>query len=201
MTYASFDAILFPTDISYGSAGGPEFKTELMELGGGEVQGTMRQPIHRARWNVAYGVKTDADLDALMTFFTCRRGMAAGFYFEDPLDHRNEQQSIGTGNGANRSFTIPLSKTYVSGVVTRTRTNLFISEASLEVFVGGVAGAGYEYFPATHSLLLDVAPGNGVAVAVSYDFWIKARFDSDYLTRVLADYLAGSAQVPIRELV
>lgn len=82
--YLPFDDVTFPTDISYGSAGGPEYATEITALPGGAEQATPRRAESRERWNIAYGVKHEDDVDKLMRFFMCRRGRAAGFWFEVP---------------------------------------------------------------------------------------------------------------------
>ena len=82
--YLSFDEVTFPQDISYGSAGGPEYETEITELPGGAEQATPRRADARERWNIAYGVKHEDDVDKLMRFFMCRRGRAAGFWFVVP---------------------------------------------------------------------------------------------------------------------
>lgn len=79
-----FDPVTFPTDISFGSSGGPAFETELVELGGGMEVVNARSALPKERWDVVYGVKSEADVDLLMRFFLCRRGKAGGFYFVVP---------------------------------------------------------------------------------------------------------------------
>lgn len=82
--YVAFDDVTFPEDISYGSAGGPEYETEITELGGGTEKAYQRRSVARERWNIAYGVKQEDDVGALLNFFMCRRGRAAGFWFVVP---------------------------------------------------------------------------------------------------------------------
>jgi uncharacterized protein (TIGR02217 family) len=204
----AFDPVLFPTDISYGSAGGPEFLTELTELGGGTERGIARRTESKERWNIAYGVKREEDVDALMQFFYARRGRAAGFYFQIPND-RIENQSLGFGDGSTMSFDIPLSRSYVSGrTVSRTRI-WFVDHESIEVTVDGVlcsneSGGAFPYSLNTDGSTLtftDDAPPEGAPILVSFDFAIKARFDTDYLSSRLEDYMAEAVEVPIVEIV
>jgi hypothetical protein len=82
--FAPFDDVTFPEDISYGSAGGPEYVTEIVTLGGGAEMATSRRPDAQERWNVAYGVRDETALDRVISFFMCRRGRAAGFWFVVP---------------------------------------------------------------------------------------------------------------------
>ena len=91
------DEAVFPTDISYGSSGGPEFSTEVVVLGDGSERRNQRWEQPRSRWNVAYGVKAAEQLDALMTFFWARQGRARGFLFFDHRDHSVFLQSLGVG--------------------------------------------------------------------------------------------------------
>ena len=51
----------FPTDISYGSAGGPEYSTDIIVTQGGYEQRNINWAASRARYNVAYGVRTHLD--------------------------------------------------------------------------------------------------------------------------------------------
>lgn len=82
--FNAYDNVTFPTNISSGSSGGPEYLTEITELGGGNEQPTSRQDVPKERWNVAYGVRSQEDVDELMRFFMCRRGRAGAFNFVVP---------------------------------------------------------------------------------------------------------------------
>lgn len=82
--FNAYDNVTFPTNISFGSSGGPEYQTEITELGGGVEQPTSRQSSAKERWNVAYGVKSQQDVDVLMRFFMCRRGRVGSFNFVVP---------------------------------------------------------------------------------------------------------------------
>ena len=104
----SFAETRFPADISYGSAGGPEFSTDIIVTHSGHEQRNSNWIMARARYNVAYGVKTKEQLAELITFFRARKGQAEGFRYKDWTDFEAIGQVLGTGNGSNKDF--PLIK-------------------------------------------------------------------------------------------
>lgn len=90
----------FPTDISYGSSGGPEYATDIVVSQNGHEQRNINWSEARARYNVAHGVKTKAQLDTLIAFFRARKGRAYGFRFKDWTDYKVIDQPIATANAA-----------------------------------------------------------------------------------------------------
>ena len=116
-----FHEVSFPTDISYGSVGGPGFMTNIIELDSGAEQRIARWNQARHKYNVAYGVKSYEQLYNLIDFYIARRGVANGFRFKDFTDctsvpgdgYATElggtattalDQLIGVGNGTTEHF-------------------------------------------------------------------------------------------------
>lgn len=82
----AFDEILFPTNISYGSGGGPGFRSIVQEWhDGGELRISQWQ-LPRRTWNVTNNVRTRSRAAALLDFYRARGGPENGFRFEDWLD-------------------------------------------------------------------------------------------------------------------
>ena len=50
----AFIEVRFPTDIAYGSAGGPEYSTDIVITQGGYEQRNVNWSQARARYNVAH---------------------------------------------------------------------------------------------------------------------------------------------------
>ena len=77
----------FPDDISYGSKGGPMFNTTIIRLKSGHEQRNInwQYPLHM--YDVAYGVKTQAQMASLRTFFMAMFGQAHTFRFKDWHDY------------------------------------------------------------------------------------------------------------------
>lgn len=109
---SDFHDVLFPPDISYGSSGGPKFKTSIWEADSGFEARVSHWPKTRAEYDVSHGVKSQAQAEALTTFFMNRRGRAYGFRFKDFNDYKLENQTLGSGDYATSVF--QLSKDYTS---------------------------------------------------------------------------------------
>ena len=107
----SFYETRFPTEISYGSAGGPRWKTDVIVVDSGRDQRNQRWSNTRHEYDVAYGVKTQADLKSLIEFFMEMRGRAYGFRYKDPLFNSVTDEAL-TPDG---SPTIQLIKTFGNG--------------------------------------------------------------------------------------
>ncbi|USN14234.1 hypothetical protein KABACHOK_04010 [Brevundimonas phage vB_BpoS-Kabachok] len=101
---SDFHDILFPPDISYGSSGGPKFKTSVWEADSGFEARVDHWPETRAEYDVSHGVKSQAQAEALTTFFMNRCGRAYGFRFKDFNDYRLENVTLGQGDYATHVY-------------------------------------------------------------------------------------------------
>lgn len=133
---AGFHEVQFPTDISYGSAGGPGYQTEIVVVDSGAEERISRWANPRRRYNVAYGIRSHVNLHAMTRFYIARRGAENGFRFKDWLDYTTSGTGISApspfderlqrvvdggvdGNGTATAF--QLVKRYTSGLTTRIR--------------------------------------------------------------------------------
>ncbi len=82
----SFYETLFPTDISYGSSGGPGFATTIVGLDTGAEQRVSRWSKARRKFDIAYGVKTYSQLQSVIEFYMSVKGAAYGFRYKDWTD-------------------------------------------------------------------------------------------------------------------
>jgi len=205
-----FHDILFPLDIAMKSAGGPERRTEIVSFGSGREQRNARWAHSRRRYDAGYGVKTLAELQAVVAFFEERRGQLYGFRWRDRLDHSSAisgapasplDQGIGIGNGSTASFA--LQKTYGVGFAPYQRPISKPVAGSVRVAVAGSeVGAftcdvtsGVVTFPAGH------IPPPGAAVTAGFLFDVPVRFDTDYLEVDLAAFAAGAIpKIPVVEI-
>lgn len=191
----------FPADIAYGSAGGPEYSTDIVVTHGGYEQRNTNWSQARAKYNVAHGVKTQSQLDALIGFFRARKGRADGFRFKDWSDYKAIAQAIGTGNGTNKIF--QLVKTYNSGSIVETRTITKPIASTLAVYVNAVlqAGSAYTLDSATGKITFVTAPANAAVVTADFEFDVPVRFDTDRLSATLDSYGVNSwNDIPLVEV-
>lgn len=86
----------FPDDISYGSKGGPKFSTTIIQLKSGHEQRNINwlYPLHM--YDVSYGVKTQAQMASLRTFFMGMFGQAHTFRFKDWHDYTTHTDGVST---------------------------------------------------------------------------------------------------------
>ncbi len=118
----AFHEVRFPDNISRGARGGPERRTQIVELASGDEERNASWANSRRRYDVAYGIRRADDLAAVVAFFEARNGRLHGFRFKDWGDHKSclpsgtpspTDQTIGTGDGTTTAF--QLVKHYASG--------------------------------------------------------------------------------------
>ena len=100
----------FPDDISYGSKGGPSWNTSVITLNSGYEKRNKNWTNARYSYDVAYGIKTQAELLALVDYFNRVGGKADGFRFKDHADFSVANEAL-VPDG---SPTAQLIKTYGS---------------------------------------------------------------------------------------
>jgi len=209
----AFHETLFPLDIALGAAGGPERATEIVTTLTGREERNTRLAHSRRRWDAGYGVKSLAQLSAVVAFFEERRGRLFGFRWRDRLDHASAapgaavtpfDQALGAGDGAHTAF--QLAKTYGGAHAPYRRPIAKPVAGSVRVAVNGAertegvhftldATAGIVSFLAGH------VPGAGQAVTAGFLFDVPARFDTDFLEVNLTAFEAGAIpRIPILEI-
>lgn len=186
---ATFDDVLFPLAISLNSAAGPEFSTDVTETAGGFEKRNQNWGGARLRFNVAQGVRSRADYEALLAFFYGRAGRARAFRFRDWSDSKScvvtgtpahTDQVLGTGDGAKQFF--QLAKTYTSGPVSYGRRITRPVAGTVLIGLGGVlSGSGWTVNASTGLVTFTTPPAAGVIVTAGFQFDVPARFDIDYL--------------------
>lgn len=197
MPDSSFHEVRFPTGIGFGSSGGPFFKTEVIELDSGHERRNIQWEYPLEAWNVAYGVKTEEQLQELLTFFYARRGMAYGFRFKNPIDHVGEEEVC---NYLVQAGAYQMFKHYVSGPASLSRKIVKPVEDTVRVFVDGTeAESGWTVDETTGLITFTSSPYPDVVTA-SFEFDIPVRFGQDGIELSLDNYKAGAAQVPLKEL-
>lgn len=89
----------FPDDISYGSQGGPGFKTDVVVYGSGYEQRNAKWPVAKHRYDVSHGLESVEQLNTLVQFFHIAQGRQYGFRFKDWSDYAASSASNVSGTG------------------------------------------------------------------------------------------------------
>lgn len=207
----SFHEIRFPTNLSFGSIGGPERRTDVVTLSNGFEERNTPWAHSRRRYEAGAGLRTLDDVEMLISFFEARRGQMHGFRWKDWADFKSclpsqkptpLDQVIGTGDGQQRVFA--LTKTYRSGEQTYTRriTKPVIGTVLIAVARDPkVEGVEFELDPVRGEVTFSVPPDIGVTVSAGFEFDVPVRFDTEMIMTSVASFNAGEVpDVPVVEV-
>ena len=205
----AFHEIRFPDNISRGARGGPERRTQVVELASGDEERNASWANSRRRYDVAYGIRRADDLAAVVAFFEARNGRLYGFRFKDWADYKSSlpstpagatDQQIGTGNGSLKTF--QLSKRYTSGAQSWTRTIAKPVAGTIMIALGLVEQmSGWTLDATTGLVTFTAAPGIGVIVRAGFEFDVPVRFDTDMLDVTLdIERLGSITSIPLIEV-
>ena len=206
-----FHEIRFPANLSFGSVGGPERRTEIVTLSNGFEERNTPWADSRRRYDAGVGLRSLDDVEALIAFFEARRGQLFGFRWKDWSDHKSsipsaavqfEDQLLGHGDGVTRDFQI--IKTYKSGSQSYARPVQKPVAATVLVGAGGVqlTETIHFTFDATTGIIsFDAAPDPGAPVTAGFEFDVPVRFDTDRIQTSVASFKAGQVpNVPVVEV-
>lgn len=190
----SFAETQFPADISYGATGGPVFLTDVVTTVSGHEQRNSKWSQARARYNVASGVKTEAQWQALIAFFRARRGKAVGFRFKDFSDYLAVNQPlISLGDDEYQ-----MVKRYVSGSVVSERVITKPVAGMVKLYRNSLLQVSGWSVDTTTGIITTALTGT---LTVDYEFDVPVRFDTDELALSMDSYNAGSwSNIPLIEV-
>jgi uncharacterized protein (TIGR02217 family) len=205
----AFHEARFPDNISRGARGGPERRTQIVELASGDEERNASWANSRRRFDVAYGIRRADDLAAVVAFFEARNGRLHGFRYKDWADHKSclpsqavapTDQPIGTGNSAVTTF--GLLKRYTSGAQGWSRAIAKPVAGSVRLALNGVEQmTGWSVDNATGSLTFAAPPGAGVSITAGFEFDVPVRFDTDTLDVTLdVERLGSITSIPLLEI-
>ncbi|TJZ89696.1 TIGR02217 family protein [Paracoccus gahaiensis] len=205
----AFHEIRFPDNISRGARGGPERRTQIVELARGDEERNASWANSRRRYDVAYGIRRADDLAAVVAFFEARNGRLYGFRYKDWADYKSGlpsqpvspvDQRIGTGDGSTANFS--LIKRYVSGGQSWARAIVKPVTGTVRVAVNGIEPAsGWTVDAATGIVAFATAPPAGMAITTGFEFDVPVRFDTDMLDVTLdLERLGSITSIPLMEI-
>jgi len=205
----AFHEVRFPDNISRGARGGPERRTQIVELASGDEERNASWANSRRRYDVAYGIRRADDLATVVAFFEARNSRLHGFRYKDWGDYKSSlpsqpltptDQLIGTGNGIVTSFA--LLKHYTSGAQAWTRAIAKPVAGSVRIALGGVEQmSGWSVDTTTGVVSFNTAPGVGVVITAGFEFDVPVRFDTDTLDVTLdIERLGSITSIPLLEI-
>ena len=204
-----FHEVRFPDDISRGARGGPERRTQIVELASGDEERNASWSNSRRRYDAAYGIRRADDLAAVVAFFEARNGRLYGFRWKDWADYKSclpsgtpaaTDQAIGTGDGTTTGF--QLVKVYTSGAQTWIRTITKPVSGTVLVAIDGVEQTtGWSVDTTTGIVSFTSTPAAGAAITAGFEFDVPVRFDTDTLDVTLdIERLGSIMSIPLIEV-
>ncbi len=206
-----FHEVRFPADLSFGSVGGPERRTEIVSLANGFEERNSPWAHSRRRYDAGLGMRSLDDIEQLVAFFEARRGQLYGFRWKDWSDYKScapsaevgfEDQLLGVGDGVRADF--QLVKQYGSGEAAYLRPITKPVAGTVRV---GVArdpqseGVHFSVDTATGVITFADPPGAGAQVTAGFEFDVPVRFDTDAIRTSVASFQAGEVpSVPVVEV-
>lgn len=207
----SFHEERFPVNLSFGAIGGPERRTEIVQLANGYEERNTPWKHSRRRYDAGMGLRSMDDLETVIAFFEARRGPLHGFRWKDWSDYRSARSSseiahtdqvIGDADGSNKIF--QLSKRYGAGPAAYTRPVSKPVEDSVLVAVNGDRldpGSDFDVVSSTGEVRLFSAPPKGAKITAGFEYDVPVRFDTDRIAVSLSTFRAGEIpDIPVVEV-
>ncbi len=207
----AFHDVRFPANLSFGSVGGPERRTEIVTLTNGFEERNSPWAHSRRHYDAGVGLRSLDDVERLIAFFEARAGQLHGFRWKDWADYKScpasqavdyEDQLIGTGDGVTRAF--QLRKTYSSGGVDYVRPITKPVAGTVKVGLQGDHQSEAVHFTvdtATGVVSFLEAPAEGARITAGFEFDVPVRFDTDLIQVSVQSFQAGDLpQVPVLEV-
>ena len=200
-----FDDVPFPLEIGQDASVSPAFSTNIVTSASGYEARNANWAQARLRFDAGPGVRGEAELQALISFFRARRGPAAGFRFRDPYDNSSNgmtdpptpfDQVIGEGDGSIDRFEIV--KSYGSGETRRITRPV---AGSVRVAVDGIERTTDWTLADKGTIEFGSPPPIGAEITAGFLFDVPVRFADDHIEVNRATFLAGEApSVPLVEV-
>jgi len=207
----AFHDIRFPADLSFGSLGGPERRTEIVTLANGHEERNTPWAQARRRYDAGLGLRALDDVERLIAFFEARQGMLHSFRWKDWADYRSApasaeirpiDQPIGLGDGVATVFA--LAKTYGSGGFSARRMVSKPVAGTVRVAIGGIEqreGLAWTLDALSGSVSFHTPPAAEAEITAGFEFDVPVRFDTDLIQVSVASFQAGDVpRVPVVEV-
>jgi uncharacterized protein (TIGR02217 family) len=150
----------------------PAFNTKVFSATSGRETRISTTAYPKYDIELSFEYLSRADWASLMAFFNLRAGKYDSFLFTDAQDNSITAQSIGTGNGSKTQFQLVRNL----GGFTEPVENV---NGTPSIYLDGVLQSSGYTISSTGLVTFSSAPGNGVAVTWTGNYYWRVRFDQD----------------------
>ncbi len=207
----NFHEVRFPSNLSFGSVGGPERRTEIVTLANGHEERNSPWAHARRRYDAGVGMRSLDDIETLVAFFEARQGQLYGFRWKDWSDYKScqpsadpgpEDQVLGTGDGQRTDF--QLVKLYQSGQSAYRRPITKPVQGTVQVALARTPQTETVHYAIDYTtgiVSFFSPPAEGAEVTAGFEFDVPVRFDTDAIRTSVASFQAGDMpDVPVVEV-
>ncbi|GAB5436696.1 DUF2460 domain-containing protein [Falsiruegeria mediterranea] len=207
----NFHEVRFPANLSFGSVGGPERRTEVVTLANGFEERNTPWAHSRRRYDAGLGMRSLDDIETLIAFYEARQGQMFGFRWKDWSDYKTsratsevafDDQVIATGDGETTRF--QLIKSYRSGeyIYQRPIAKPVLGSVKVGVEQDELKEAvDYTLDLNTGEVIFVHPPAEELPIVAGFEFDVPVRFDTDRIQTSVASFQAGDVpNVPVVEV-
>ncbi len=185
----------FPELSTFGTSGGTDWNTTIVEQDSGLEQRFIRWPVGRHQYDIAGAIRTNSEFEAVRDFHWIAQGRGNYFRFKDWLDYKTADSVTATdsllldanglpaqGDGVSTEFY--LSKTYSVGASSLYRPIVLPIEATVLVAIDGVPQAtpgDYTLDATTGKITFTTPPLAATVLTNGCEFDVPCRFNADFL--------------------
>lgn len=193
----------FPVCVSFGSQGGPGFKTSVFTFDSGITADSIDWERMRARYEATFENATPDEMEEVENFFYGMRGQAIAFRYKDWSDYQITVQNVGVGTGTADTFQI--FKRYQSGQNIFDRIIKKTVIGSSQISLDGVSlleGSDYFMIDTEGQIVFPTPPAAGSIVRIDYiEYDVPVRFATDYLNVSYDDFRQLNTSVDLIEVL
>ncbi|WP_171179435.1 DUF2460 domain-containing protein [Ruegeria sp. HKCCD8929] len=207
----NFHEVRFPANLSFGSVGGPERRTDVVTLANGFEERNTPWAHSRRRYDAGLGMRSLDDIETLIAFFEARQGQMYGFRWKDWSDFKSGlasgdvafgDQVIAQGDGMKTVF--PLVKTYRSGEFSYARPIVKPVQGTVRIGIEQDEmreAMDFEVDLTSGLVTFATPPAESVQITAGFEFDVPVRFDTDRIQTSVASFQAGDVpNVPVVEV-
>jgi uncharacterized protein (TIGR02217 family) len=167
--------VSFPDAVARGATGGPGFSTHVVMLGSGAERRNIQWADARGEWNISTGIRSRAEMQAVIAHFYIVKGRGYSFRFKD----WNDFSAVDVPMLEVTPTEWQLVKRYNIGGFEHVRSITKPVQSTVAIEIGGspVVPASIDYL--TGLVTFDPVPES--PPTASFEFDVPVRFDTDKL--------------------
>lgn len=204
-----FHDVRFPEKISRGARGGPRRRTQVVELYSGHEERNASWANSRREYDVAFGIRSNDQLQEVTAFFEARNGRLYAFRFKDWADYKSSlpskaigslDQQLSVADGTQKEF--QLRKLYGAETLGYWRFITKPVAGSISIAVNGTEQtSNWAADLSTGLISFDSAPTANAIITAGFEFDVPCRFNT-YSIDVTLDLerLGSITSIPLIEV-